>query len=288
MHGYSATISGGGQPATLYPIRLDDIRGDNSEMPFAFQRFSIPGGVYRASSASPRHDICNFAVAASNGTSLLKEAQGEWTIVEKTPDQEVVALDWLSPTVIIKAGRFGAVKLWDIKYHAENSEPRIQHPTKITHVRRIDENIIAVAGTQDTVRTVTSIQCTVKLTLQLCTYDLRYAKPGRGNQYFDWFSTYRNNLSSHHSSGLDVHQNLMAAATDDGRVQIFDVRKGVELSSGISNDFENYTCVRFIDERTSGEALKLMVAMGPRIECWSFGGSIVKSLTTSPIVPTKY
>ena len=201
---------------------------------------------------------------------------------EKWQDRETVALDWLSPNVVIKAGIFGVVKLWDTRNFAENAGPRIRHPTDITHVRRIDENMIAVAGMQHTVRRVLPIQCTARLTLQLCTYDLRYAKPNCAAQYYDWFPTYRNNLSIHQSAGLDVHQNMLAAATDDGRVQIFDIRKGVELSSGISNDFENYTCVRFVDEQTSGEALKLMVAKGPRVEWWSFGGSTVKSLTTTP------
>ena len=70
--------------------------------------------------------------------------------------------------------------------------------------------------------------------------------------------------------------------TDDRRVQIFDVKKGVELNSGVENSRENYTSVRFVDEQMSGEGLKLMAAAGPRIEWWSFGGSTGKSLTTRP------
>ena len=271
MHGYSATISGGGLPATLRSIRLDDIRGDNSEMLFEFQVFSISGRECWASSANPRHDICIFAVAATDGTSLLMERQGMWDTVGRTPDQNTIALDWLSPTVVIKACRFGAVKLWDVRHRAENAGPRIQHPSDITHVRRIDENIIIVAGMEHTVKNVPFIRCTGRLTLQLRTYDLRYAKPDRADQCYDWFPTYHNTLSSPLSTGLDVHQNIVAAVTDDRRVQIFDVKKGVELSSGIRKARENYTCVRFVDEQTSGEALKLMVATGPRIDRWSFG-----------------
>ena len=263
-------------------MRLDDIRGDNSEMLLKFQMSAISGGEYWASSANPCHDICIFAVASTGGTSIFKEAQGKWYELSTTPNRDTVALDWLNPNVVIKGRRFGAVKLWDIRNFAENAGPRIRHPTNITHVRRIDENMIAVAGMQHTVRRVPPIQCTARLTLQLRTYDLRYAKPGRAAQCYDWFPTYRNALSIPLSTGLDVHQNIVAAVTDDRKVQIFDIRKGVELSSGISNDFENYTSVRFVDEQASGEALKLMVATGPRIEWWSFGGSTVKSLTTSP------
>ena len=78
-------------------------------------------------------------------------------------------------------------------------------------------------------------------------------------------------MSSHHSIGLDVHRNLVAAATDDGRVQIFDVKKGMELKSGIKNLCANAACVRFVDEQRSMDGLKVMVAAGPVIEEWSFG-----------------
>ena len=86
------------------------------------------------------------------------------------------------------------------------------------------------------------------------------------------FPSYCNDLSSPHSTGLDVHHNLVAAATDDGRVQIFDVKKGVELKSEIHNGLRNYTCVRFVDEQRSGEGLKLMAGAGSGIQWWSFRG----------------
>ena len=63
--------------------------------------------------------------------------------------------------------------------------------------------------------------------------------------------------------------------TEDGRVQIFDAKSNVELYSRIEDPNENYTCVKFVQEEKSGEALKLMAAVGPRIEWWSFGGSVV-------------
>ena len=77
-------------------------------------------------------------------------------------------------------------------------------------------------------------------------------------------------MLSHHSIGLDVHRNLVAAATDDRRVQIFDVKKGVELKSGIKNLGANAACVRFVDEQRSRDGLKVMVAAGPAIEEWAF------------------
>ena len=79
-------------------------------------------------------------------------------------------------------------------------------------------------------------------------------------------------MSNHLSIGLDVRHNLVAAATDDKRVQIFDVKKGVELGCGIKSLGANAPCVRFVDEESSGDGLKLMVAVGPRINAWAFEG----------------
>ena len=268
-----------GRPASLCALHLDDIDEDYSRGVFEFPMSPIRRGVYWTSSASPRDDKCIFAVAASDGTSLLEAGQGVW-LQSKNPDHHSRALDWLSPTIVIRANDRRAVNLWDTRIRAETEEARLRHPSQVHHVRRIDENIIVVAGLDNMVRKRPSVQCTARLTIQLCTYDLRYAKPERKNQCFDSFPTYRNSLFTR-SSALDVHENLVAAATGDGRVQIFDVRKGVELRSGIKNDYEHYKCVKFVDQQESGEALKLMVAAGERIEWWSFGVSTVKRLTTT-------
>ena len=77
-------------------------------------------------------------------------------------------------------------------------------------------------------------------------------------------------MSVHQSVGLDVHRNLIAAASDDGRVQIFDIKKGVELVSGIKNLGANAPCVKFVDEQRSGNGLKVLVGAGSRIESWAF------------------
>ena len=72
--------------------------------------------------------------------------------------------------------------------------------------------------------------------------------------------------------GLDVHRNSFAAATDYRRVQVFDVKKGLELVTGIRNLGASAVCVRFVDEQRSGNELKLLVAAGPRIDAWAFEG----------------
>ena len=158
MHGHSATINGGWESAFLHcNLHLDEIRGDYPNCLSALQMFRSRRAIYWASSANPWDDSCTFAVAASNGTYLLAGRQCTWDLEKGMWDRETVAVDWLNPNVVIKAHRFGAVKLWDTRYFAENAEPRIRHPTDITHVRRIDENMIAVAGLQRTVRRVPPI-----------------------------------------------------------------------------------------------------------------------------------
>ena len=250
-----------------------------------------PAGIYWASAASPRHDMCAFAIAASNGSVLLQENGGQWGLQRSQcaeGQKEAVAIDWLSPSVILKSCREGAVRLWDIRIRAESSEPRIQHPITIIHVRSINDTFVVVAGLQHQVSNESCMQRVAGLTLQLCTYDLRFANranPDQVTQYYDWFPTYRNNVLSHHSIGLDVHNNV-AAATDDRRVQIFDVKQGVELKSGIRTFAANAECVRFVDEQRSGDGLKLLVAAGPKIDEWAFEGSMEKSVFSMKTGPT--
>ena len=131
-------------------MHLDRLRGIHWRDLWAFEGFSS-GGSYWASSANPRRDICSFAVAGSNGISLLTEVLGVWDIPQRIPDPQMMALDWLTENVVIRARRRGAVKLWDIRTRAENAGSRIQHPYDIWHVRAIDENIIVVAGLFNTV-----------------------------------------------------------------------------------------------------------------------------------------
>ena len=282
---YSAITSGGVRPAALIPLRFDRITtsGYLPGLP-GTRLYPNSGGRYWASAAKPRHDVCTFAVAGSNGTTLLNEKEGQWSLDRPKSVQglmETVAIDWLGPNVILTGNRLGEVRLWDTRAQAESSQPRVQHPIAINYLRRISENLIVLAGLQNTVSRATFIQPGAGLIFQLCTYDLRYANranPDCATQCYDWFSTYHNNLLTHQSNGLDVHGNLVAAATDDRRVQIFDVKQGVELNTRIRDVFAKFSCVRFVDEQMSGEGLKLMVAAGSRIDWWTFEGPREKSV----------
>lgn len=105
--------------------------------------------LYWASAANPFHGMTSFAIAASNGALTLSESQGRWTtaISERyLGAPQVVAVDWLSPNVVMKGCEDGGVRLWDTRSHGESRGSRIKHPSQIIHARRVDEHTIVVAG----------------------------------------------------------------------------------------------------------------------------------------------
>ena len=63
------------------------------------------------------------------------------------------------------------------------------------------------------------------------------------------FDTYRNWEHNEFSSSMDVHDNLIAASTDDMQVQLFNGNTGREMQIGPRSAFENFrnhaVCVRF-------------------------------------------
>lgn len=113
-----------------------------------------PKVTYWTSAANRRLGVCNFAIAASYGSVLLRKNGGPW-ILERSPSiyglREAVAVDWLSSDVVFKGHRDGAVRLWDTRCRPESREPRIQHSITINHVRSINENLVVVAGLQNEV-----------------------------------------------------------------------------------------------------------------------------------------
>lgn len=110
---------------------------------------------YWPSTANPHSEVTSFAIAASNGAIILNESQWRWTaeVGKRYSDvPEVVAVDWLSPSVVMKGCLDGGVRLWDIRVHGESRKSRIQHPSQINRARRIDQNTIVVAGLESQVR----------------------------------------------------------------------------------------------------------------------------------------
>lgn len=85
------------------------------------------------------------------------------------------------------------------------------------------------------------------------------------------FHTWGGHIPCHMMAGFDVHKDLMAAATADGRVQLFSASSGKEVrlkqidQHGRGHD--RGRCLRFSHEE--GQPLKLYVSSGPTVEVWS-------------------
>ena len=109
-----------------------------------------------ASAANPYSEVASFAIGASNGALVISQSQARWLVeigVRYSGAPEVMAVDWLSPNVLIKGCKDGGVRLWDTRsFEGESRESRIQHPSQINHARRVDENTIVVAGLESQVR----------------------------------------------------------------------------------------------------------------------------------------
>lgn len=116
----------------------------------------IAGISHWASAANPYSEVASFAIAASNGSLVISQSQARWLVQigdRYSGAPEVMAVDWLSPKVLIKGCKDGGVRLWDTRsFEGESRESRIQHPSQINHARRVDENTIVVAGLESQVR----------------------------------------------------------------------------------------------------------------------------------------
>lgn len=109
-----------------------------------------------ASAANPYSKVASFAIGASNGSLVISQSQARWLVEighRSSGAPEVMAVDWLSPNVLIKGCKDGGVRLWDTRsFEEECRESHVQHPSRINHARRVDENTIVVAGLESQVR----------------------------------------------------------------------------------------------------------------------------------------
>ena len=185
-----------------------------------------------------------------------------------------MAVDWLSPTVIMNGCTEGGVWLWDLRSGGKSCESRIQHPNRINHVRRIDENMIVVAGLESPVSIpFTKAGCfRIKWPLKLCTYDLRFpsylATPGQATRPYFQFPSYQNLHLGHLSAGFDVHGEVVAAVTGSNDILIYDVKRSlrlVKVKAEKGTPTGSTTCVRFENGEKDVQALRLMAATGSRV-----------------------
>ena len=185
---------------------------------------------------------------------------------------ETMAVDWLSPNVMINNSKDGGLRLWDIRGGRERRERRIQHPSQINHARKIDENIIVVAGLESQVRICVAVHYQTCSLLKLCTYDLRFqsalATPDQVTRPYNQFPAYKSHDIGHLAAGFDVHGDLAAAVTDDGRVLMWDVKRDIELKqSAWRTVISTRDAIRlqFADGGNSDKGLRLLIAAGQGI-----------------------
>lgn len=117
---------------------------------------------------------------------------------------------------------------------------------------------------------------------QLCTYDLRFLTYPHSSQssaptkpYLS-FPGYRNRDLNGLAVGFDVKGSLIAAGTDDERVQVLDGGTGLELQTGAGGGLGREKlagtarCVKLTDGADRGEEIRLYVAAGANIEEWAW------------------
>lgn len=86
---------------------------------------------------------------------------------------------------------------------------------------------------------------------------------------YDWSSPYRNKMLDRHYIGVNVYGNLIAAANDDRKMQMINVKQYLRLSTGIKNFVSSIQSVKFVVEQIFGGELKLLMDTESRIDRWA-------------------
>ena len=86
------------------------------------------------------------------------------------------------------------------------------------------------------------------------------------------FSSYMNRSSCDLRLGFDVYQNIIAAATDDARVQVFDANDGTELQlrPSIRTPLPRQACCLRLADGNHTKGLRLFVPAGETVEEWAW------------------
>ena len=228
-----------------------------------------PGKSFWASAANPYSETPSFAVGASDGPLHLRHREGDRWHWDAIKGAETMAVDWLSSTVMMCGGKDGGLRLWDIRGGRGNRGRRIQHPSQINHARKIDEYTIVVAGLESQVRIYVAGHYQIRSLLKLCTYDLRFqsalATPDQVTRPYNVFPAYENRDVGHLAAGFDVYGDLAAAVTDDGRVLMWDAKRGIQLEHSA---WRRVTAtgdairLQFADGGSNDEGLRLLIAAG--------------------------
>ena len=228
--------------------------------------------MYRCSVAKPNSSI--FGLGFDGGLEIISLHPDDfWEYSTSTLEgSSTQAVDWLDRNILIGGLRNGKVRMWDTRASGNgnaSSNHIIKHGSCVTHLKAWNQNQVTVAGIED----------------RLSTYDLRYVLPrpdlGRAaSEPYVRFPDYRNKAHNGEAIGFDICPtlSLVAAATDDERVLLFNARTGQQIESNMS--IYNYPrrrfptafkCIKFVHhDWTSRRSPKIAVATLQGLKEWTW------------------
>ncbi|CRG86732.1 hypothetical protein PISL3812_03743 [Talaromyces islandicus] len=184
-----------------------------------------------------------FAIGTSDGLYILRDRGGmdlihaNITLPTRRPrgaseDVDLLALDWLSPTVIATGFRNSLVGLYDVR--SRGFATRIKHPRSVGQVKRVDENRLVVAGYRS---------------MQM--YDLRFpSKRGILSNSCLTFQDYDNEFR--HQIDLNSELGLVASITDGERIHFHSLADGSSIPTRRSVDRDMAATNRIMFENPQG------------------------------------
>ncbi|KAL8811985.1 MAG: hypothetical protein Q9200_001383 [Gallowayella weberi] len=230
-----------------------------------------------SSVAAPYVDSTMFAVATSQGAMVIGlQGDTEQTWMTRAAgacddeDTDTLAVEFWKSNLVLAGMRSGKVRLWDLR--SDSTNVRFQHPSSVRNIKALDDNKILVAGLRN----------------KMAIYDIRFTKGLQQTFHssiieasipFQEFPTYRLESHLYHKLGFDVHlgMGLIASATEDKKLQIFDWKnshRDMDLGNKREPLFPTLNgpirCVKFLEDQTKGNGLKLLIAHGKKIDAWAW------------------
>ncbi|QKX60728.1 uncharacterized protein TRUGW13939_07874 [Talaromyces rugulosus] len=182
-----------------------------------------------------------FAVGTSEGLYTFR--QGDMALTraninlpkrsrKASKDVDLLALDWLSPTVIATGFRNSLVGLYDVR--SSGFATRIQHPRSVGQVKRVDENRLVVAGYRS---------------MQM--YDIRFpSKRGILSNSCLTFEDYENEFR--HQIDVNCGLGLVASINDGERIRFHSLADGSNIPTGRSMERNIAATNRIMFENSQG------------------------------------
>ena len=221
-----------------------------------------------ASAANPFSTSPKFAVGFSGAVSVVVGREDH--VVSETKgrgDDRIHSVDWLDHNTIISGGRQGKVILWDTRSSGEST--RFHQNSQINHIRMMDGGTrIAIADVDMSIK-IQDLRMLPRPGLP----EVATSAWGRSSQEpYMTFRTVGGPVASHLNNGFDVQGDLIAAATADCRVQLFNVRTGREVVMTRIQKKDPLAgqarCIRF--GKDESQTRKLYVASCAVLQEWSW------------------